>query len=444
MSFPHYRTVADCGLEWIGAIPVHWQVRKFRHCFKESSEKIEAEVIGQMLSVSGYRGIEVKDYDDENRRRLDEDLIGYRVVRVGQLVVNTMWLNYAGLGVSDHEGHVSPAYRSYWIAPDLNKRFIHHLMRSSIFVQGYTRLLTGIRPNSLQMSREDLMEFPILVPPPSEQAAVATFLDRETSKIDSLIAEQTRLIELLKEKRQAVISHAITKGLNPDAPMKNTGIEWLGQVPEHWAVRPLKALVQSGSSISYGIVQPGEPQVEGVPFIQTTNMTTGSFDLNDLQKTTPAIASSYPRSRLNGGEVVLGIRASIGAAHIVPIHLRGANLSRGVARISCCENLSPRYLVAYFNSEWAHQYWQLSKQGSTFNEVSIDTVKQLPVPVPPSSEQQQIADALDTHCDTLNALICEAQSAINLLQERRSALISAAVTGKIDVRNLVPKQSEAA
>ena len=218
MIFPCYESYKDSGVEWLGEVPEHWEIGKFRHNFSESPEKIETEAVGEMLSVSGYRGIEVKEYDDENRRRLDSELVGYRIVRPGQLVVNTMWLNYAGLGVSDFEGHVSPAYRSYWISEEFDKRFVHHLMRSDRYVKGYTKYLTGIRPNSLQMSRDNLMEFPVLKPPRPEQCTIAAFLDRETAKIDALIAEQQRLIELLKEKRQAVISHAVTKGLSTLAP----------------------------------------------------------------------------------------------------------------------------------------------------------------------------------------------------------------------------------
>jgi type I restriction enzyme S subunit len=162
MSFPRYEGYKDSGHDWLGSIPNHWTVAKFRHYFAESGEKIDGEVEGVMLSVSGYRGIEIKQYEDENQRRLEEHLVGYRIVRPGQLVVNTMWLNYAGLGVSDFEGHVSPAYRAYWIDQHLEKRFVHHLMRSQQYVLGYTKFLTGVRPNSLQMSRDDLMVFPVL------------------------------------------------------------------------------------------------------------------------------------------------------------------------------------------------------------------------------------------------------------------------------------------
>ena len=136
MSFPKYEVYKDSGVEWLGKVPEGWKLEKFRYCFSESPEKISTEIVGEMLSVSGYRGIELKSYDDENRKRTDDELVGYRIVRFGQLVVNTMWLNYAGLGVSEHQGYVSPAYRSYWIRDDLDKRYIHHLMRSEIYVQG--------------------------------------------------------------------------------------------------------------------------------------------------------------------------------------------------------------------------------------------------------------------------------------------------------------------
>ena len=203
-----------------------------------------------------------------------------------------------------------------------------------------------------------------------------------------------RLIALLKEKRQAVISHAVTKGLNPAAAMRPSGIDWLGDVPEQWEVKSLKNLITETSSISYGIVQPGDALEKGVPFVQTTNMTSGDLDPSNLQKTLPQIAAHYPRSKLMGGEVLLGIRASIGAAHVVPKELVGANLSRGVARIECANLIASEYLVLFFKSKSADQYWNLSKQGSTFNEVSIATVRELKISLPPVSEQQEIIDYL--------------------------------------------------
>ncbi|WP_257223393.1 restriction endonuclease subunit S [Acinetobacter sp. YH16052] len=250
-----------------------------------------------------------------------------------------------------------------------------------------------------------------------------------------LIAKQEKLIELLKEKHQAVISHAVTKGLNPDVAMKDSGVEWLGQVPEHWKIPKLKQLIRYGSSISYGIVQPGDALNEGVPFIQTTNISKGSFKLEDFQKTSVSIESNYPRSRLQGGEVILGIRASIGAAFVVPMSFKGVNLSRGIARIVPNNLLRADFLVWYFKSNAVDQYWGLSKQGSTFSEVSIETVKELNVVIPPLVEQADIAKYLTNESNKFEKLINSAETQKILLQERRTALISSAVTGKINVSN---------
>jgi predicted transcriptional regulator len=206
----HRDATKDSGIEWLGEIPADWAVKQFRHVFKESREVNGAVPVGPMLSISGYHGVQVKEYAFESLQRDDEQLENYRVVRPHQLAVNTMWLNHGGLGVSETTGHMSPAYRAYWIERDVHPRYAHHLMRSDMYVIGYTALLTGIRPNSLQMSRDDLMGFPIVVPPLDEQQAIADFLDRETARIDKLTARADRTNRLLLERRQSLISAAVT------------------------------------------------------------------------------------------------------------------------------------------------------------------------------------------------------------------------------------------
>lgn len=218
----------------------------------------------------------------------------------------------------------------------------------------------------------------------------------------------------------------------PYPAYKDSGVEWLGRVPEHWVTKPLKLLVKDGSTVSYGIVQPGEALDEGVPFIQTTNMSSGDFDLASLQKTTAEIAAAFPRSRLTGGEVILGIRASIGAAFVVPVELKGVNLSRGVARIDCSSQVLSKFLVCYLGSNSVDSYWQLAKQGSTFSEVSIATVKELSVPVPSLSEQAVISSHLDRETARIDALVAKKTRFIELLREKRQALITHAVTKGLD------------
>ncbi|WP_066710875.1 restriction endonuclease subunit S [Sphingomonas adhaesiva] len=441
MSFPAYPSYQDSGIDWLGEVPADWRVQKFRFTFRESGEKIESEVVGPMLSVSGYRGIEIKEYDDENQRRTEEDLIGYRIVRPGQLVVNTMWLNYAGLGVSAHEGHVSPAYRAYsFLDQNVDSRFVHYLLRCSIYVQGYTQLLTGIRPNSLQMTRADLMDFPVLLPPASVQTAIAAFLDRETTKIDALIEEQRRLIALLKEKRQAVISHAVTKGLDPNAPMKDSGIEWLGDVPAHWTMRPIKAVVTR-------VEQGWSPQCDSEPVERSEQwgvlkvgcVNGGVFNPSE-NKALPPELEPRPEFALRAGDVLISranTRELVGSAAVVERDYDRLLLCDKLYRLSVnSAHTTPGYLVNYLQSDVARGQIEVAASGASSSMLNIgqSVIRAMPIPTPPLTEQLQIVAHLQRDRSMSDALIHEAQSAIALLVERRAALISAAVTGKIDVR----------
>lgn len=442
MSAPSYHDYKASGIGWLGEVPSHWTIEKFRHRFRESAEKIEADVVGPMLSVSGYRGIKIKEYDDENRRRRDDELVGYRIVRPGQLVVNTMWLNYAGLGVSAHEGHVSPAYRSYWIRPGLEGRYAHHLMRSSIYVKGYTRLLTGIRPNSLQMSRDDLMEFPVILPPPAEQSAIAAFLDRETAKIDALVEAQARLIELLKEKRQAVISHAVTKGLDRAAPMKDSGVEWLGQVPAHWEVRKIKQIAQmeSGHTPDRKIAAYWEDcDIPWVSLHDTGHLKDHDYISETAQSVNPLGLANSSARLLPARAVVFSRDATIGRCAITT---RPMAVSQHFIAWLCSDDLEPEYLLFCLRS-MAGELDRLSS-GATLKTIGMPQVRALAMPLPSRGEQLSIVTAIQTKAVALDAMITDVQAAMTLLQERRAALISAAVTGKIDVRGLALEQAEAA
>lgn len=438
MSFSKYNEHKDSGVEWLGEVPAHWSIQKFRYLFQESGEKIDSDIVGDMLSVSGYRGVEPKIYEDENKRRTDAELFGYRIVRPGQLVVNTMWLNYSGLGVSDYKGHVSPAYRSYWIDGPINKRFVHHAMRSASYVKGYTKYLTGIRPNSLQMSRDDLMSFPVLIPSPYEQDAIASFLDHETARIDALVEEQQRLIELLKEKRQAVISHAVTKGLDPNVPMKDSGVDWLGEVPEHWDVVPTgyRYEVQLGRMLN-------ETRASGEnlkPYLRVFDVQWGGINTQDLplMDFPPSAQKTY---RLEAGDLMVNEGGSyVGRSAIWRGELSECYYQKALHR------LRPRFQTAD-TADYFLYVMEMATQKGVFvanaNQTTIDhlTAEQLRshrFSFPTLDEQIAIARYLENATNRLERLTEEAQGLITLLQERRSALISAAVTGKIDVRGWQP------
>lgn len=440
MSLPRYGDYKDSDIPWLGKIPEHWEVTKTKYVCSFSTgwtpptgdtSSYEGENLWANISDLGAKTI-----IDTAKRISDAAALksGIELSPEGSLLfsfkLSIGQVSFAGCDMFTNE-----AIATFRGSDELALPFAYYAF-PLFLVQNASENIYGAK----LLNQELIRGATYALPPIEEQTAIATFLDRETAKIDALIAEQEKLITLLAEKRQATISHAVTRGLNPNAPMKDSGVAWLGEMPEHWRLKRLKQVVRPGVSISYGIVQPGEPKEEGVPFIQTSNLSDASFNLDQLQRTTVEIASAYPRSRLTGGEVILGIRASIGAAYIVPEDLAGANLSRGIARIECGDEIVPSFLVQVLRSSATLSYWGLSKQGSTFNEVSIETVRELALAVPPLKEQEKIATFLEEELTKLTLLQTQSKYAIGLFKERRSALISAAVTGQIDVRGLVEAQ----
>lgn len=206
------KTVAmkDSGIEWIGEIPEHWVVMRLKDIARQSKEKNGNNPVGSMLSVSGYRGIEIKQYEDKLKMRTNEELADYRVVHIGQLVVNTMWLNYRGIGVSKYQGYVSPAYRAYYLYNNVYGAYVHYLMRSDLYVAGYSKYLQGIRPNSLQMKTIDFECIPVIIPDTKEQKVIADYLDTKTAKIDRIVETINTEIEKLKELRKTLINDVVT------------------------------------------------------------------------------------------------------------------------------------------------------------------------------------------------------------------------------------------
>ena len=427
----------DSGAEWLGSVPKHWDIVKFRHHFQESPEKISNEVVGVMLSVSGYRGIEIKQYDDEIRRRSLADLLNYRIVRPSQLVVNSMWLNAAGLGVSSFEGHVSPAYRSYWISDAFCLRYVHHLLRSSVYVDFYTSRVQGIRPNSLQLGRRDLMNLMVLLPPKDEQKQIAAFLDFETAKIDALIEKQQQLIALLGEKRQAVISHAVTKGLNPDAPMRDSGVDWLGEVPSHWTVTRLKYIASIKGRIGFRGYTTADQVGEG-----EGALVLGASEIapdGALRFHSPSYLSwekywESPEIMVRRNDIVVVQRgATTGKVGLVDEELGHTTINPSLILVRTPAEVGG-YVFRFLTCDAARSAFEVETSQTTIPMMSQEELGNTFVLLPPEKERFDIAAYLDSSLSRIDELTARQHSLAELLRERRTALISAAVTGKIDVR----------
>jgi type I restriction enzyme S subunit len=279
-------------------------------------------------------------------------------------------------------------------------------------------------------------------PPRAEQDDIVAFLDRETAKIDGLVAEQRRLMALLKEKRQAVISHAVTQGLNPHAPMKPSGIEWLGDVPAHWevcAIRRIVTAIEQGWSPEC-FARPAEADEWGV--LKAGCVNRGIYDQSD-NKALPAELTPMPEYEVQIGDVLMS-RASgspelVGSTALVTSTREKLMLSDKIFRLRFDQRMEPKFFVAALNSRPLRSQIEQSLSGGNglANNLPQASLRGLFLAVPPKQEQQEVCNYLGTELVKFDTLTLEAQRAIDLLAERRTALISAAVTGQIDVRGAV-------
>ncbi|WP_427501311.1 restriction endonuclease subunit S [Methylomonas sp. MED-D] len=271
-------------------------------------------------------------------------------------------------------------------------------------------------------------------PPVPEQQAIAAFLDRETAKIDALIAEQQRLIELLKEKRQAVISHAVTKGLNPDAPMKDSGIAWLGEVPAHWEVRKLNSF---STKITNGYVGPTRDILveDGVPYAQATHIKGGKILFDGAYFVTREWSEAHAKSILSLGDVLI-VQTGAGTGDIGLVSENEIGFNCHALIIVSVDNtvMYGEFLAALLQSTYGRETLSSIQTGAMHPHLNCGEVKFIILPVPPIEEQTLIVHQISSCISQYDSLTEEAIKAIDLLKERRTALISAAVTGKIDVR----------
>lgn len=387
-----------------------------------------------MDAVGEYGGLRL-----DQTRRIEDVANGYTEFQDGDVIVAKItpcFENGKGAVAKDLENSIAYGTTELHVlrpTQGLDTAFLFYLTIS----HPYRKLGEGEMYGAGGQKRvppEYCMDFPVPSIPLGEQRAIATFLDRETARIDALIEKKQRQIELLQEKRTALISHAVTKGLDPNVKMKDSGVLSFGEIPTHWRMSQLRYLTKLDRQIMYGIVLPGPHVDDGVPIVKGGNCEPGRLRLEVMSRTHPDIEARYVRSRLATGDIVYAIRGSIGQADQVPAELEGANLTQDAARISPREGVDHRWLLHAVRSSAFFANMDAFATGATIRGINIWDLKRAPICLPPQSEQEEIASHLDRSMTRLNGISENVQTSINRLHEYRTALISAAVTGKIDVR----------
>lgn len=430
--------------EWLGAIPKHWKVLRGKYVFTEINERSKNgdEVL---LSVSEYYGVKPRSEKISEGEFLSraESLSGYKKCNVNDLVMNIMLAWKRGQGVSKYVGIVSPAYSVFRFFDNVYPDFMHYLFRTDLYTGHFKTRSTGVIDSRLRLYPESFFDVDVLIPSIEDQTQIAAFLDHETAKIDTLIEKQQQLIELLKEKRQAVISHAITKGLNPDAPMKDSGVEWLGEVPEHWGVSRLGF---HATKIGSGKTPKGGAEIyqdSGVLFLRSQNVYDDGLRIAKSESVyiNESIHHEMAGTSVQEGDVLLNITGgSIGRSCLVPTNFPDANVNQHVCILRFPTSIR-EFISFVMKSNSIKEQIDAFQTGGNREGLNFEQIAKLKFTLPPLNEINSIIEHIKSITVTFNTLEEQAQQAINLMQERRTALISAAVTGKIDVRGFtLPSQ----
>ncbi|PNP96962.1 restriction endonuclease subunit S [Moraxella sp. RCAD0137] len=432
MEFSAYSEYKHSGVEWLGEVPKHWDVVRFGKIFDENKRKNLGMKETNVLSLS-YGNIKEKNIDD-NKGLLPESFETYQIIEPNDIIFRFTDLQNDKRSlrnaISKFHGIITSAYIS--VKTQQNSDFYNYLFRAYDLKKVFYSMGDGMR-QSLKM--DELNRMPVVLPSINEQNQIAQFLDKETAKIDELIAKQEQLIVLLEEQRKSVISHAVTKGLNPNTPMKDSGVEWLGEVPEHWQVLQLKQVAigftngttaeQMSENFSVYKVSRIESISQGVIDYEKVGYLPNNYNLEKFKLN----KNDFLISHINSFDKV-GNSAMYDGREVL---YHGMNLIR-FTPIS----INPIFMGYFIKTEnFLYQLKRVCKPA--VNQVSLTSfyIKSARITFPPVNEQNQIAQFLDKETAKIDELIQKQQKLITQLKEYRSSVISYAVTGKIDVRGLV-------
>lgn len=431
MQFKQYPSYKPSGVEWLGDVPEHWQQKPIWSLFKRIKRtNFPTE---RLLSVYRDYGVIPKDSRDDNHNRASEDLTPYQLVCANDLVINKMKAWQGSIAISELRGIVSPAYYIYQPKAEYHSKYIHFLIRSAYYIQSYKNYSKGIRVNQWDLESEAFTHIDLLLPSLDEQQKIVSFLDTETTRIDNLIAKQEKLIELLEEQRKSIISHAVTKGLNPNAPMKDSGVEWLGEVPENFNCIKLKQLAIG--KLTYGANESADQEVKEHPrYIRITDIKEdGTLHPETFKSLSPETAEQYLLS--NNDILFARSGATVGKTFKYSDSWGVCCFAGYLIKISINAKIAnPDYIFYYLNS---HAYWEYvssNQSQSTIQNVSAEKYANFTIAVPKLAEQNAIVNYLNKETERLNILIAKQKTLIEKLKEYRSSIISHAVTGKIDIR----------
>lgn len=438
-----YTESQPTGSKWLGHCPSHWEVRNLRTLIRPRNERNRPDL--PLLTVARERGVFVRSLTDpnENHNVIPDDLSNYKVARGGDLVINKMKAWQGSMGIAPCDGIVSPAYYVFDLGIE-DARFGEKLLRSKPYVSHFGQASDGVRVGQWDLSIPGMRQIPVLVPPADEQAAIVRFLDHWNGRLEKAIRAKRRVIALLQEQKQAIIHRAVTRGLSaeasakagldPNVKLKDSGIPWLGEIPEHWEVRRIKYLLREIDNRS----------VTGLEPLLSMRMHHGLVVFAEHFSRPPQAASLVGFKIVKPGQFVVN-RMQAGNGVIFPSCLSITGLvSPDYAVFDPIGDVNVDYLGELFRTRSMRVKFRSESKGlgtgtSGFLRLYNDRFGAIHIPLPPRAEQDAILDGLKDELSGLNTAITRYEREIALLREYRTRLTADVVTGKLDVRAAAAK-----
>lgn len=434
MQFKQYPSYKNSGVEWLGDVPEHWQIVRTKDIFNHRKE----EALEDDEIVTAFRDGQVTLRKNRRTDGFTNSIKehGYQHINSGDLVIHEMDAFAGAIGVSDSSGKSTPVYTvCYAKNENINHHFYSHFFRTMAKTGFINSLAKGIRVRSTEFRWNESRNVYLVEPPKADQEKIVSFLDTETTRIDNLIAKQEKLIELLEEQRKSIISHAVTKGLNPNAPMKDSGVEWLGKVPNHWMTPSSKHLLEI--PITDGPHETPNFVDDGVPFISAEAISKGKIDFDKKRGyITPELNAIYSKKYSPKIEDIYMVKSGATTGKVAMVETTETfNIWSPLAVFRCNKNkVLPKFLLAVFNSSHFYDALVLNWSYGTQQNIGMGVLSNIEIPCPPLKEQAEIIQHLDVQNTKFDKLIDTQSQLIEKLKEYRSSIISHAVTGKIDIR----------
>jgi type I restriction enzyme S subunit len=430
--YPEYK---DSSLPWLGRIPKHWDCLPHRAIFEEVKE--QGHVDEQLLSVTIGKGIIRQEdllADSSKKDSSNLDKSKYKLVEPGDIAYNKMRAWQGAVGLSRYRGIVSPAYIVQRVRGQLRPEYFHYLFRTPGFAKEAERWSYGITSDQWSLRPQHFKMIYSCVPPLDEQELIVGFLRDFDRQVRRFIRNRRRLIEVVNEQKQAIINRAVTRGLDPNASLKPSGVDGLGDIPEHWEVVKLKFLAR----IKYGLGQPPKEATNGLPLIRATNVKSGRIVERNLVYVDPSDVPDSRNAILRKNEIIVVRSGALTAdSAIIPESYEGAVAGYDMVvtvRSALPEFVANALLSAYMLRDQLH----ILRSRAAQPHLNAEELGNVLVVLPPPDEQDGIVEHLAQETDLFQGLIGRAEREIDLIREYRTRLITDVVTGKIDVRHLAP------